>query len=70
MNKHDAADAVKAVLKPLYASKLLDKAQFKAVAKSATQAMVDTQAAASQDVKDIVTKCLRALGLPQAASQL
>lgn len=68
LSKQQAADAVRAVLKPLYASKLVSKDQFKAVAQSATHVLVD-QAAAGKDVKQTVQTCLAAVGLGDVVAQ-
>ena len=70
MSKHEAADAVRALMKPLYAARLLDKAQFKAVAQAATHSLNDPQSDASKDVKQTVKDCLQTVGLGQAASEL
>lgn len=70
LSKQEAADAVRAVLKPLYAGKFVSKDQFKAAAQSATHALVGPQASAGKDVKQVVQDCLITMGLRQAASQV
>lgn len=68
--KHEAFDLVRSVLKPLYASKLVSKEQFKAIAQSATHVLVDPIASAGRDVKHVVKDCLTSIGLSQAVLQV
>lgn len=72
MSKQQAADAVKALIKPLYAAKALSKDQFKAVAQTCTHALAGTSTlvADSNAVRAVVCNCLTDMGLSNTAAQL
>lgn len=72
MTKQQAADAVKALIKPLYVAKGLSKDQFKTVAQSCTHALAnaDRCLADSSGVREVVRDCLTGMGLSDAAAQL
>lgn len=72
MTKQQAADAVKALIKPLYVAKGLSKDQFKTVAQSCTHALAnaDRCLADSSSVRKVVRDCLTDMGLSDAAARL
>lgn len=72
VTKQQAADAVKALIKPLYVAKGLSKDQFKTVAQSCTHTLAnaDRCSADSSDVRKVVCDCLTDMGLSDAAAQL
>ena len=72
MTKQQAADAVKALIKPLYVVKALSKDQFKAVAQTCTHALADIEGHLGDNtgVHDMVHDCLVGIGLSEAAAQL
>lgn len=70
LTKQQAADAVKAMIKPLYAAKALSKEQFKAVAQSCTHMLADANRQIRSSVHQVVCDCLTQMGLDQAASCL
>lgn len=69
MTKQEAADAVKKLIKPLYAAKKLSKAEFKAVAQKCTHSLASDQTAA-QGVHTIVIDCMKLLGLTEQSAFL
>lgn len=69
MTKQEAADAVKKLIKPLYAAKKLSKDEFKAVAQKCTHSLANDQTAA-QDVHTIVKDCMKLLGLTEQSAFL
>ena len=70
LTKQQAADAVKAIIKPLYAAKALSKEQFKAVAQSCTHMLADPNRQIQCSVHQVVSDRLTEMGLSQAASCL
>ena len=72
MTKQQAADAVKALIKPLYAVKTLSKNQFKVVAQTCTHALADVERHLGDSVglHAMVHDCLVGMGLSDAAAQL
>ena len=70
MTKQQAADAVKALIKPLYAAKTLSKDQFKAVAQSCTHTLADRERPAERSVRQVVRECLSSMGLSPIAALL
>ena len=72
MTKQQAADAVKALIKPLYMAKALSKDQFKAVAQTCTHALADADRHLGDNigVHETVCDCLLGMGLNDAAAQL
>ena len=72
MTKQQAADAVKALIKPLYVAKALSKDQFKTVAQTCTHALADADRHLGENdgVHEIVRNCLTGMGLSDAVAQL
>lgn len=70
MSKHQAADAVKALIKPLYADKQLSKEHFKAIAQSCTHILADAEQTAGRTPHAVVQICMQDLGLNRPAALL
>lgn len=72
MTKQQAADAVKALIKPLYAAEALSRDQFKAVAQTCTHALAGTSTLVtdSKTVRSVVCNCLTDMGLSNITAKL
>ena len=70
MTKQEAADAVKALIKPLYVAKQLSKVQFKVIAQSCTHALANNERAVQQDARGAVRDCMNKMGLSEQAEIL
>ncbi len=68
--KQEAADAVKALIKPLYVAKQLSKEQFKVIAQSCTHTLANNERAVQQDAREAVRDCLNNMGLSEQAELL
>ncbi len=67
MTKQEAADAVKALIKPLYVAKQLTKEQFKVIAQLCTHTLANNEGAVQQDACGIVRDCMNNMGLSEEA---
>ena len=71
MTKQQAADAVKALIKPLYAAEALSRDQFKTVAQICTHALANSRlSGGSTAVREVVCGCLTDMGLGDTAAKL
>ena len=70
LSEKEAVKFVKPLLKPLYAEELLDRDQFKDVAKRATQVLCAASKRGKQDPTAAVKETLYAMGLVMAASRV
>lgn len=72
MTKQQAADAVKALIKPLYVAKALSKDQFKAVAQTCTHTLAAANGHSGDNigVRKTVCDCLIRMNLNEAAAHL
>lgn len=70
MTKQEAADAVKALIKPLYVAKQLSKEQFKVIAQSCTHTLANNERAVQQDARGVVRDCMNDMGLREQAELL
>ncbi len=70
MTKQEAADAVKALIKPLYVAKQLSKEQFKVIAQSCTHTLANNERAVQQDARGVVRDCISDMGLREQAELL
>ena len=70
MTKQEAADAVKALIKPLYVAKQLSKEQFKVIAQSCTHTLANQERAVQQDTRGVLRDCMNNMGLSEQAGLL
>ena len=70
LSEKEAVKFVKPLLKPLYAEELLDRDQFRDVAKRATQLLCAASKSGTRDPTAAVKETLYAMGLVLAASRV
>ena len=70
MNKQEAADAVKTLIKPLYVAKQLSKEQFKVIAQSCTHTLANNERAVQQSPRGVVRDCMNDMDLSEQAAWL
>ena len=70
MSKQEAADAVKAIIKPLYNRQQLSKEQFKAIAQSCTHTLADPAKRAGRSPEIVVQNFMQELGLSRQSAKL